>query len=118
MTPDNALNNSKAWMVGVVRRRLEEGMSKNQIGIQLVKGRLHPFQLKPLVTEASDPSGFTPAFLVSQDNTPSLLLTSAGLYKPNRGFTLRSTEGTRRVRAANLAESTRYFDLFSFDIAH
>lgn len=102
------------WMTGIIRRRLEEGKHKNEIGIQFLNGNLHPLEINPLISEASDPSDFSPAFVVNRENGFPLMLTMRGLFKPNRAYNLRKEEQRKRIRAVNLIESSRYFDLFTF----
>ncbi|MBU0500117.1 MAG: hypothetical protein KJ558_07135 [Gammaproteobacteria bacterium] len=110
------LDEPRPWTVAVIRRRLEGGPHENEIGLEFLKGQLHPLEVKPLIMEATDPPDFAPALIIEQPDAPALLLTLRGLFKPNRAFILRKNNQSRRVRAANLDESTRYFDLFSFTV--
>lgn len=116
MSIDNPSNGLKPMMAGVIRRRMEDEPHKNEIGIEFLKGQLHPLEVKPLFMEASDPPDFSPALIVDQQDAPALLITLRGYFKPNRALILRNHSQSRRVRAANLTESTRYFDLFSFTV--
>lgn len=116
MTTEGLFDEPRPWMAGVIRRRLEGGAHSNEIGLEFIMGQLHPLEVKPFILEATDPPDFSPAIIVEQQGAPALLLTLRGFFKPNRAFILRKNNQSRRVRAANLDESTRYFDLFSFTV--
>lgn len=116
MSEENPGDEPRPWVVGLIRRRVDEGRSKCEIGVEFLRGQLHSLEMKPLITEASDPTGFSPALIIEQKDSPALLVAPHGLFKLNRAFTLRRNDQSRRVRAAVLGESTRYLDLFTFTV--
>lgn len=112
MQDDTDLGQRK-FTTGIVRRCLRIDDNTLELGIQYLRGQVHPVSCRPVVPDRRDNSGHMDGLYISEgENQLGSLVVARGLYQEGREFLIEEANPAPLVTAVRLIESGTDFDHF------
>ena len=105
------------WGVGLIRWMCSGEEGNVVLGVQKLVPNARPGAIKPVKADGHHEEQFKPAVLLPEMaalNQPQTLVTTRGLYKPERNLFLDTGKELKMIRAQRLIEETVSCDWFEF----